>query len=215
MKEMNVIVYARVSSQSQDLDLQIKEIKRFCDYRNCSIIRLFTDKTSGKNLDRPGFKQLIDVLDTNTLGIDAVVIHKLDRIGRSLGDLIKLFDWFKSKNIQVISILDNIDTSTPQGVLFFHLMGAMAEYERHLINERTYLGRKEALANGVKFGRHVIKIPMDLVKKDIALGIPKSVICKKYGIKRSTLYAKMEEEKHKHDFIKYSIISNKPPFDDI
>lgn len=190
-----IVGYARVSSLTQDLDIQINEIKKFCDYRNFEIVRMYTDKQSGKNLDRPGFQEMINLLDKNTMGIDAVVIYKLDRIGRSLSDLLRLVEWFKAKNIEMISISDNIDTTTPQGVLFFQLIGAIAEYERKLINERTELGRKEALAAGIKFGRPTIKLNMSAIEKDIALGLSKSFICKKYGIKRSTLYKKMTEEK--------------------
>lgn len=193
MSISRVVCYARVSSATQELDIQMSEIKKFCDYRNFTIAKFFTDKVSGKNLDRMGFQDMINLIDTNTMGVEAIVIWKLDRIGRSLSDLLRIAEYLKSKNIQLISISDNIDTASAQGNLFFQLIGAFAEYERHLINERTQLGIKEALAKGVKFGRKEIKLPIDLIKKDIAMGVPKTIICKKYGIKRSTLYVKMKE----------------------
>lgn len=192
---MDIIGYARVSSLTQDLDLQVSSIKKFADYRGDKIIRMFTDKASGKDLKRDGFQEMINLIDKNTLGIEAIVITKLDRIGRSLSDLIRIVEYLKSKNIQLVSITDNIDTTTSQGILFFQLVGAIAEYERKLINERTAAGLKEARESGVKFGRPKKKINIGDVKKDIALGIPKSVICKKYGIKRTTLYNKLKEEK--------------------
>lgn len=199
---MNVVIYARVSSMTQDLELQIKEIQKFCDYRNFNVVRIITDKRSGKDMARPGFKEMIDLLDTNELGIHAIVIHKLDRIGRSLSDLIKLAEWLKVKNIQLISVTDNIDTSTTSGYLAFQVMGAMAEYERHVINERTEFGRKEAMDSGIiKFGRPRKDIPIDQVQKDLLMGLSKAFICRKYDIKRSTLYKKLEEDKKKTTYL--------------
>jgi DNA invertase Pin-like site-specific DNA recombinase len=194
MSISRVVCYARVSSLTQDLDIQISELKKFCDYRNYTIAKMFEDKASGKNIDRKGFQDMINLIDANTMGIDAVVIWKLDRIGRNLSDLLRIAEYLKSKNLQLISISDSIDTGSAQGNLFFQLIGAFAEYERHLINERTESGRLAAIENGVKFGRPEIKIRMDLVNKDIAMGVPKSIICKKYGIKRSTLYVKMKDQ---------------------
>jgi DNA invertase Pin-like site-specific DNA recombinase len=195
-QSMSVICYARVSSLTQDLDLQTSELKKFCDYRSYTIARMFTDKASGKNLERTGFQDMINLLDKNTMDIKAVVIYKLDRIGRSLTDLLRIVEYLKAKNIQLISITDNIDTTTAQGVLFFQLIGAFAEYERKLINERTSAGLAEAKANGVKFGRPEKIIPMDAIDKDIAMGLSKSAICRKYGTKRSTLYMKLNERKN-------------------
>jgi len=192
---MNIFGYARVSSLTQDLDLQVSEIKKFSDYRGYKIVRLFSDKASGKDMKREGFQEMINAIDKDTMDIEAVVIYKLDRIGRSLNDLIRIVEYLKSKNVQLISITDNIDTTTSQGVLFFQLIGAIAEYERKLINERTESGRKEAVSKGIKFGRPKKQIKVDEIKKELAMGIPKSVICKKYGIKRTTLYNKLREDK--------------------
>jgi DNA invertase Pin-like site-specific DNA recombinase len=192
---MDIFGYARVSSLTQDLDLQLAEIKKFADYRGYKIVRIFSDKASGKDMKREGFQEMINAIDKNTMGVEAVVIYKLDRIGRSLNDLIRIVEYMKTKNIQLISITDNIDTTTSQGVLFFQLIGAIAEYERKLINERTDSGRKEAISKGVKFGRPKKQIKVDDIKKELAMGIPKSVICKKYGIKRTTLYNKLKEDK--------------------
>jgi len=192
---MDVIGYARISSLTQDLDLQISEIKKFADYRGDRIIRIFTDKSSGKDLKRDGFQDMINLIDKNTLGIEAVIITRIDRIGRSLNDLMRIVEYFRSKNIQLVSIYDNIDTTTAQGLLFFQTAAAFAEYERKIINERTEAGRKEAFVNGVKFGRPKKKINIDDVKKDLALGVTKTAICRKHGIKRSTLYNKLKEDK--------------------
>ena len=193
---MDVIAYARVSSATQELDVQIGELKKYCDYKGDRIVKMFTDKASGKNLDRRGFQEMVNLLDKNTLGIKAIVIYKLDRIGRSLSDLIRIVEWLKTKDIELVSISDNIDTTTSQGCLFFQLIGAIAEYERKLINERTELGRREALASGTKFGRPRKDIPLNDIRKDLAMGLSKAFVAKKYGIKRSTLYVKLNEDKN-------------------
>lgn len=192
---MKSIAYARVSSQDQNLDSQISEIKRYCDYRNIELIRIFTDKASGKNTDRPGFIDMMKVLEHNTFGIESVIVFKIDRIGRSLRDLIQIIETFGKCKIQFISITDNIDTTTNQGILFFQIIGAIAEYERKLINERSELGTRLAKERGVKWGRPKKVLDFDAIKMDLQMGIPKSKICKKYGIGRTWLYKKLDEMK--------------------
>jgi len=194
---MDIFGYARVSSLSQDLDLQISDIRKFTEYRGDRILRMYTDKTSGKNIDRPGFQEMINAIDKNTMGAEAIVIYKLDRMGRSLSDLLRIVEYLQKKDIQLISISDNIDTSTSQGVLFFQLIGAIAEYERKLIKERSDNGIREAREKGIKFGRPKKIIKLEPIKKEIAMGVSKSMICRKYGIKRATLYAKLREDREK------------------
>jgi len=191
---MKVLGYARVSSDDQDLTIQINEIKKFCDYRNFELIRIYTDKATGANIERAGFIDLMNAVNQNTYGISGVVVFKIDRLGRSLRNLLDIIETFKKKNIQFISITDNFDTTTNQGILFFSIIGSIAEYERGLIKERTALGIKEALKNGVRFGRPKKSIDWTAVKTDIALGIPKTQVCKKYGIGRTLLYSKLGSE---------------------
>jgi len=188
---MRVIGYARVSSKTQDLEIQINEIKKYCEYRNFEIVRIYTDKISGKTIQRDGFESMMQVLHKKTFDADAVVVHKIDRIGRNLKNLIDIIDDFSKTGIQFISITDNVDTTSPQGKFMFHLIGAFAEYERTLINERTRLGIDEALKNGVRFGRPRKRIDMDAVRADLAAGIPKTKVCKKYGVGKTYLYSKL------------------------
>jgi len=191
---MQVIGYARVSSKDQDLGIQIQEIKKYCEYRSLDLVRTYTDKASGKDTNREGFQDMMKVLEKNTFGVNAVIVYKLDRMGRSIKNLIDILDEFGRLKIQLICVADNIDTSTPQGMLFFHMVSSFAEYERKLIQERTEAGIKEALKNGVRFGRPRKKVDMEAVRADIAMGIPKSKVCKKYGIGRTLLYSKLGSE---------------------
>jgi DNA invertase Pin-like site-specific DNA recombinase len=192
---MRVIGYARVSSKDQDLEIQIQEIKKFCDYRGFELVKIFTDKASGKDINREGFQDMMSVLHKKTLGAEGLVVYKIDRIGRSLKNLIDIIDDLAKHQIQFISITDNFDTTTPQGTLMFQMVGAFAEYERKIIHERTGLGIAEALKNGVRFGRPKKKIDMEAVKADLAAGIPKTKVCKKYGVGKTYLYSKLAEVK--------------------
>ena len=186
---MRVLGYARVSSRDQDLEIQIQEIKKFCGYRNFDLVKIYVDKASGKNIEREGFREMMEVLHKQRLGADGIVVYKIDRIGRNLKNLIDIIDDLGKMNVQFISITDNFDTTTPQGILMFQMVGAFAEYERKLINERTRLGIDEALKSGIRFGRPKKNVDLNAIKADIAAGIPKTKVCKKYGIGKTYLYS--------------------------
>jgi DNA invertase Pin-like site-specific DNA recombinase len=190
---MRVLGYARVSSKDQDLEIQINEIKKFCNYRDFELVRMFTDKASGKDINRDGFQDMLMAIHQKTFDADAVVVFKIDRMGRSLKNLIDILEDFSKNQIQFISISDNMDTTLPMGKLMFQIVGAFAEYERIVINERTRLGIDQAQKDGVRFGRPRKRIDMDAVKADIAAGIPKTKVCKKYGVGKTYLYSKLGE----------------------
>jgi len=191
---MRVLGYARVSSKDQDLEIQMNEIKKFCNYRGFELVRMFTDKASGKDINRDGFQDMLLAIHKKTFDADAVVVFKIDRMGRSLKNLIDILEDFSKNQIQFISISDNMDTTLPMGKLMFQIVGAFAEYERIVINERTRLGIDQALKDGVRFGRPRKRVDMDAIKADIAAGIPKTKVCKKYGVGKTYLYHKLGGE---------------------
>jgi DNA invertase Pin-like site-specific DNA recombinase len=195
---MRVIGYARVSSKDQSLDIQIEELQKFCQYRGFELVRIFTDKVSGKDLERTGFKDMMTALHKGSLGAEGLVVYKIDRIGRNIRNLLSILDDLSKLHIQFISVSDNIDTTSPQGALMFNLIASFAEYERLLINERTSLGIKSALEKGIRFGRPKKKVDMDIVLADIAAGIPKLRVCKKYGFGKTFLYSQLEILKNKN-----------------
>src|SRR5690606_2333800 len=129
--------------------------------KDLDIVNIYSDHATGKNVERVGFQDMIEHLKTNPLGVEAVMIYKLDRMGRSLHDLIEISNWLHDNNIGLISITDSIDTTSSAGRLFFHMVGAIAEYERELILERTSAGLARKKAAGFKLGRPVKKLPMD------------------------------------------------------
>ena len=192
---MKVYAYARVSTPQQSLEIQIDQIQKYCDFRKLEIMQFYQDHASGKNTDRPGYTQMIEDIQSNPLGIEAIVIYKLDRIGRSLIDLINIANTLKNKNIGLISISNSIDTTTKEGRLFFYIMGSLAEYERELIMERTSLGLAAAKAKGVRLGPPIKSIPKEEIDKLLALGVSKSEIARKFGVHRTTIYNKMKKVK--------------------
>lgn len=139
------IGYARVSSHSQDLDLQIESLKK----SGCE--KIYSESISGKNNNRPQLKEMIETLREE----DQVVVYKIDRIARSLKGLIEIMEQIHEKKAELISLDsgDQVDTTNPMGKAFFQIAGVFAELERGMIKARTKAGIKRARENGVKFGR--------------------------------------------------------------
>jgi len=142
--------YARVSTKSQKLKLQTDALKK----EGCE--KIFKEKISGVSKERPQLEKLIGQLRKK----DIVVVYKLDRLGRSLKDLVKIVSDIQDKGAGLKSINDEINTTTPSGKLTFHLFAALAEFERDIIRERTKAGLEAARARGRVGGR-----PKGLSKK--------------------------------------------------
>lgn len=139
------IGYARVSTKDQNLDLQIDALTK----AGCTDTYIYREEISGATRERPQLKKLLEQVRQN----DVVVIWKLDRLGRSLADLVHLVNEIQGKGAGLLSLQDNIDTTTPHGKLTFHIFAAIAEFEREIIRERTNAGLASARARGRKGGR--------------------------------------------------------------
>src|SRR5437867_2246405 len=139
-----LIGYARVSTNEQNLDLQ-RDALRKAGVRSKNI---FTDKITGTKAERPGLTEALSHLREG----DTLVVWRLDRLGRSLKHLIETVTALQSTDVAFQSITENIDTSTPTGKLVFHIFGALAEFERNLITERTMAGLSAARARVSKSG---------------------------------------------------------------
>ena len=137
------IGYARVSTKDQSLDLQEDALKKV----GCKTI--YSECVSGANADRLKLHEMINQLRKG----DVVIVWKLDRLGRSLRDLVSLMSTLQDLGVGFKSLQDNIDTTTPIGKLNFHLFAALAEFERDIISERTKAGLAAARARGRKGGR--------------------------------------------------------------
>jgi len=188
---MNVYGYVRVSTRSQNYDEQVDQIKKYCKFKDHNLVFVYEDKASGKDTNRPGFQTMLSALETNTQNIEVVVAVKLDRIGRSLLDLINFSVWLKERKVNLVITQSNIDTTTSEGRMFFHNMGAFAEYERERIAERTSEGRGRFVANGGRLGRKSKIVNVEQAKRMIAEGVPKAEVARRLKIDRSTLYKRL------------------------
>jgi DNA invertase Pin-like site-specific DNA recombinase len=181
-----LIGYARISTDDQHLDLQRDALaKAGCE-------RVFEDTASGAKAERTGLTALLASLRRG----DTVVIWRLDRLGRSLKDLIYLVERLDAAGVGLRSLQESIDTASIGGRLVFHLFGALAEFERNLIRERTQAGLSAARARGHKGGR---KKRLDPERERLALQLyherrhTVEEICRLMGIGKSTLYNYLTE----------------------
>lgn len=187
--------YARVSTRGQSIEAQVEAIQKRCEYSGYQLIHIYQDKASGKDLERGEWQKMYEDLEINPQGINGIVIYKLDRIGRSISDLLRIVDDLQKRGIDIISISNSLDTTSKEGRLFFYIMAALAEYERELIMERTTLGRELAKEKNVKFGRKEKPVNLDYYRRKRIEGVSVARIAKDLKISRSTLYKKIEEEK--------------------
>ena len=143
---MAKIGYARVSTKDQNLDLQLAELEK----AGCE--KVYSEHKSGVKA-RLELAEAIKYLRKG----DILVVYKFDRLGRSLSDLLSIISELHEKGVEIMSLKDNIDTSSVSGKLMMHIFASLAEFERDLIVERTQAGRKAAMAKGKKMGRPKLK----------------------------------------------------------
>ncbi len=150
---MKIAIYARVSTNNgQDPELQLRELREYCQRRNWQIGREYVDVgISGAKEKRPELDKLLD--DAHRRRFDAVVVWRFDRFARSVSHLLRALESFRSQGIEFISLSEQVDTSTPTGKMVFTVLGAVAELERSLIAERVRAGLRNARAKGRKLGR--------------------------------------------------------------
>jgi DNA invertase Pin-like site-specific DNA recombinase len=175
-----LIGYARVSTQDQNLDLQIEALtKAGCE-------KIFEDKISGSRTERPGLDNMLGMLREG----DTIIVWKLDRLGRSVKNLVELVGDLHSKGAQFKSLTDAIDTGTTSGRFFFHIMASLAQMERELTVERTRAGLEVARQLGRKGGRkrQMTDSKIESAKKLLANGVPPRDVAKNLGVSVPTLY---------------------------
>jgi DNA invertase Pin-like site-specific DNA recombinase len=168
---MKVAIYTRVSKSDQDVTVQQKLCTEYCSRMGYQVYSIYTDEgVSGMKDSRPQFDQLLK--DMRALKFECIVVSKLDRIGRSLQHILALFTEFTNRGCHFIAVTQSIDTSSAVGKFQLQMLGAMAEFERNLISERT----REALKYAKNVGkrgpdkkqrkkRGVVRPPINLVEK--------------------------------------------------
>lgn len=186
------IGYARVSTDEQNLSLQIDALEQ----AGCE--KLFHDQLSGAKTNRPGLDEALAYLRTG----DILVVWRLDRLGRSLKHLIETVHSLEARGIGFQSLQETIDTTNSTGKLIFHIFAALAEFERNLIQERTQAGLKAARARGRTGGRPQA---LNAEKKEWLYRLYDEKqhaiqeICELVGVSKSTLYAYLRERKIDHN----------------
>lgn len=174
------IGYARVSTKDQDLSLQNEALNK----ANCD--KIYSDQDSGSKTARKGLKLALEVLRRG----DTLVVWKLDRLGRSVKDLVTMVGKLEQEGIHFKSLTDNIDTSTPAGRFFFHVMASLAQMERELLIERTQAGLEVARKQGRVGGRKRVMTDSKIkaAKRLLDDGIAPKDVAHDLGISVPTLY---------------------------
>jgi len=182
-----VIIYARVSTREQNVDMQLTDLNQYAEARKLNVVQEYVDYASGAKSDRENYKKLFD--DVRKRKTDVVLVWKFDRFARSTKELINALEEFNNIGVDFISYKENIDTSTPAGKILFTMISAFAEFERAIIKERVIAGMERAKARGVRIGRP--KIPPFTIQKVFEMkekGTHYKDIIKKLKISKSAYY---------------------------
>nr|WP_223260967.1 recombinase family protein [Hydrogenovibrio crunogenus] len=184
---MMFVGYARVSTQDQNLELQVDALSK----AGCE--QTFKEKITGKSKDRPELSFCLKMLRAG----DVLVVWKLDRLARSLKDLVEIISELEAKGVGFKSLTESIDTTSPGGKLIFHIFGALSEFEHSLIRERTLEGLKAARARGRKGGRKPSMTRSDVQKAAAMLkdpNITKKEVAEHFKVSRLTLNKSLTRE---------------------
>ncbi|WP_282155903.1 recombinase family protein [Cytobacillus gottheilii] len=187
---MALIGYARVSTVGQSLETQIELLNEY----GCT--RVFKEKVSGAKGNRKALHEVLDYLREG----DKLIVTKIDRLARSVKDLHNIASLLEERGIGLVFLKEQIDFSTPSGKLMFTMLGAIGDFERDLINERTAEGRERAKKQGKHMGRPAqpnknIERAMDLFDNRVDNKISVNDIVKLTGVPRSTIYAEVKKRK--------------------
>jgi len=183
---IRVALYARVSTlNNQDPEMQLAELREYAGRRGWQIVEEFTDQgVSGCKESRPALNRLMS--DACRRRFDAILVWKIDRFGRSLKHLVNALAELAALGVAFVSLRDNLDLSTPSGRLMFQIIGAMAEFERALIQERVCAGIRNARAKGRRLGRPRVIVDASQIASLRARGNSWSQIQAELGVSKGT-----------------------------
>ncbi|HEY4313829.1 MAG TPA: recombinase family protein [Pirellulales bacterium] len=177
-----ILGYARVSTAGQDLEGQRQRLSA------AGAIRVFEDVTSGRNFKRPGLSSLLEYARTG----DVLCIVRLDRLGRSLRELLNIVDTLKQRGIGLMSLDEKLDTSSAAGELAFHVFAAVGHFERGVISERTRDGLAVARVRGKRIGRPILdETKIAAALRLVDAGLTPAQASQQVGLGRSTVYREL------------------------
>jgi DNA invertase Pin-like site-specific DNA recombinase len=193
-KGKHVAIYLRVSGKSQDTKSQEPDLRRWAEAQELPVV-FYRDKFTGKSMDRPGFLKLAKAIEAGTVA--SVVVWRLDRLGRTAKGLTAFFDDLVGRGVNLISLRDSLDLSTPAGRLMANVLASVSAYETEVRAERILAGLEVAKAKGVKLGRrpgshYRLKVTVDqeaLIRELAARGDSKVKIAEVTGLSRPTIYS--------------------------
>lgn len=188
--DVRAAIYARVSTAMQNCEMQVRQLQEFAERRGWESV-IFEEIGSGVDAQRPVLKKLVE--DVRRLRFGAVLVWRLDRLGRSLKELIELVELFGVLGVQFVSLEDGIDTSTSTGKLVFHIIGAVAEFEREFIRERVRAGLAHAKERGTRLGRPPVAVDKDEILRLREQGLSLRQIGEELGISKSKVGMVLKE----------------------
>lgn len=183
---MPTVAYARVSTLDQNLDRQLDALKKY------NPVKTFTEKLSGKRIDRPALNAMLDYVRDG----DLLVVESLSRLGRSTKDLLDLIDRLREKKVEVHFLKESIDTTSPSGRMIFTVLAALAQFEREVLLERQAEGIQAAKDRGKHLGRPFKDLPDnwdDVVTRYKAGAITGAMAYRELGMTRATFYRYVKE----------------------
>jgi DNA invertase Pin-like site-specific DNA recombinase len=188
----HIAIYARVSSKTQDTKSQEPDLLRWAEGQDAPI-RWYRDKATGKNMDRPGWQAIEDAMRSGK--ISAVVCWRVDRLGRTASGLTTLFDELQQRKINLVSIKDGVDLSTPAGRMLANVLASVAQFEREIRGERQAAGISAAKSQGKTWGGSKLGVPKKVtpvqvrtIKQMKKAGESVVAIAKVVGLSRPTIY---------------------------
>jgi DNA invertase Pin-like site-specific DNA recombinase len=198
MPKKHVAIYVRVSSRKQNMKSQLPDLQRWA--ANCDEpVKFYKDVFTGKSMDRPEWSKLEQAMQDGR--ISTIVCWRLDRLGRTCKGLVSLFEELRQRKVNLISLKEHIDLSTPAGRMMAQVIAAMAEYEGELRGERVMAGQAAARARGVRWGGSVAGTRTSItpaqrkaIRQLKRSGITIVDIAKAVGLSRPTIYKVLAEK---------------------
>jgi DNA invertase Pin-like site-specific DNA recombinase len=193
---MRAAIYARVSTKDQSCDMQMRDLRAYCDARGFTIIHEYIDiGQSGAKDSRPELNLLM--ADARKRKFDSILVWRFDRFARSTKHLLLALEEFRSLGVQFMSYQENIDTSSPLGQALFTIVSAVAQLERDLIRERVSAGIRNARENGKRLGRPRVKADLEEILQLRAGGHSTRKIAAKLGIGDGTVRDRLKDQRGK------------------